>query len=365
MSGMPIRTATLHDLDAILRIQQEALASGAGSLYSFDELEKWAEDLSSETYESAIRGEQVFVSADGAARVTGFSQFDPNTGVIGITCVSGQRQGEGVGRELVKDCLLRARKASLESVRVSAPLDTVEFYERLEFESGEPAAKILKDGTAVALRSMSRPVMLPRIREYIAGLSESVEFFAPGRNKNYEKELIVVGAFLRGLKIEFKEEELTQGSDPPDVCFRDARFEVKALYDNSRLMHKEYKDQLRAAKEVFFSSDLLEDVTPKAVPLAELVQKAAGVAIDRAPKYPLEKRKTLDLVVYANLQHIWQITPSSWPDLSLLEEQQWRSVSFTRGTSTSCVLVVSDDAPEFLRLARGRLMHGSSDAAAV
>jgi ribosomal protein S18 acetylase RimI-like enzyme len=354
---MSIRAATLQDLDLILRIHRDVLFSGAGP-YSPDELEKWAQDLSPAVYEAAINEGQVFVAVDNNGRVKGFSQFDPNEGVIAVTCVAVPHQGQGVGRELVRQCLARARKAHLEVLRVAASLGAAEFYKSLDFESGGLAAKVFADGATVALRTMSRPVTLPVILEHAEALRESVEFFAPGKDKNYEKELIVVQALLRGLGIEFKEEELTRGDDPPDVCYGAGRFEVKALYDEKRRMHKEYKDELEKVRAAFFSSDLVEVFTPRDIEITDVIRRVIEVVVDKGAKYSFETRKQLDFVVYVNLRHIWEIKSSPWPDLAVLEEQGWRSVSFTYGIATSCVVTATKEAPHFLRRARGKLLHG-------
>ena len=77
---------------------------------------------------------------------------------------------------------------------------------------------------------------LKSIRE---DLEESVDFFSS--QDKFIREKVVVYDFLTNLSIEYEEDELLRGGDPPDVVFRDAQLEVKEIMGKGRKRHAEFK----------------------------------------------------------------------------------------------------------------------------
>jgi len=98
------------------------------------------------------------------------------------------------------------------------------------------------------------------IEKHKRAILESIAFFS---NKHKpDRELWVVGEFLKNLQIKFIEKELTPVTDdPPDVLFNDVKFEVKEIYYGKR--HKEYQDALLKCDSVKKSTELLEFYTLK------------------------------------------------------------------------------------------------------
>lgn len=356
MSDVLLRAATADDVNSLIRIQRDQLRSSA-ECYSFDLLDRWAESLRPDTYTAAIEAGQMVVAVTTRGYIKGFAHFDSEKGEIRSLCVALPFEGEGVGRRIVRECVARARGRALPEVSAIAPLNSIEFYEALHFEVRERRKHFLPGGLSLELAVMSRPVILPAVAEQIAALEESNAFFAAGPDRNYRLERIVVESFLRGLGIEFMVSEITRGDDPPDACFRSARFEIKGLYDDGRRMHQEYKEKLKKSRDAAFHSDLTEMFVPRDATLHDIIRQVMDIAIDKGTKYSSEQRAELDFLVYVNLQHIVGIKDSPWPDLSALEAQGWRSVSFTRGVATSCVLTAGESAPGFLKEALGKFMR--------
>ena len=76
------------------------------------------------------------------------------------------------------------------------------------------------------------------IRRLRAEAHDTVDMFA---YRKRELERRVVAAFLRCLGVDFSPDALvTPERDPPDVIFRDARFEVMTAFDEGRRMHADW-----------------------------------------------------------------------------------------------------------------------------
>lgn len=100
------------------------------------------------------------------------------------------------------------------------------------------------------------------IEDRRSALAESVKYFSQ-KNKP-ERERWICGSFLRNIDSAFDETEiLSQDDEPPDVAFRDVRFEVKEVLDPGRLRHAEYKAAFKKALEASDPQDLIEQFTPK------------------------------------------------------------------------------------------------------
>ncbi|MBP0635768.1 DUF1780 domain-containing protein [Cupriavidus sp. AcVe19-6a] len=185
-------------------------------------------------------------------------------------------------------------------------------------------------------------------------LEASVEYFAP-QNKN-ERECWVADAFVRNLGIiPAKGEIISIKQDPPDVAFRNARFEIKEILDPGRRRHAEYKQELERAQNITEAKDLLRPFTPKDMSLGEiyrLCQKGAA-SLD---KYSSDFKRGTDLLLYVNLRHVMDVTEQPYPDTTELEATGWRSISFVMGRRSGC-FYARPDAPGFIRQAVGRVSH--------
>ena len=184
---------------------------------------------------------------------------------------------------------------------------------------------------------------LKSIRE---GLEEPVDFFSSQDMFNREK--VVVYDFLTNLSIEYEEDELLRGGDPPDVVFRDAQFEVKEIMGKGRKRHAEFKQALARANAATDPAELLEGYSPKDVTISEVYDLVYALASDLTKrKYPPQVRKEIDLLCYVNLEDVMGLIETPYPDVSPLAALGYRSVSFLNG-HRSCVFCAELDAPSFL-----------------
>ena len=182
--------------------------------------------------------------------------------------------------------------------------------------------------------------------DHIHALEETVRFFSP-QNKRKREEW-VCEQFLGNLKLGFSPSEITwQSSDPPDVIFRNACFEIKEILDAGRRRHDEYRDALCKAKEAKNLAALLktfspQDITPHDIGnlvLNELKEMSKG-------NYDPSFKRKLDLLFYVSLPQRF-FKNGHMPDTNLFSIWGWRSISVLEGKE-ALVFYAEADAPEFL-----------------
>ena len=193
------------------------------------------------------------------------------------------------------------------------------------------------------------------LAQRIKDLEGSVAYFSPSNKQ--EGERWVAEAFVKNLRIPYTESEIVSpDDDPPDVVFRDARFEIKEILDPGRRRHDEYKAELKRARTLTDPKDLLQMFTPKDETLSEIYRRCVESTFALENKYPPAVRSGMDLLFYVNLMHVFKVVEVPYPDTSRLASSGWRSVSFVMG-QRSCCFFARSDAPDFIRQALGHVSH--------
>lgn len=189
-------------------------------------------------------------------------------------------------------------------------------------------------------------------REYIQRLADdahdTVNLLSSSRKG--ERERRVCAALLRSLGVGFSPHELTAAeSDPPDVIFRDARFEVMIMLDAGRKMHADWKARAEQRDTAKTLEELLEPYHPTApMTLAEAVDLITADLAQKASHYGSRMCSGLDALVYVNLRER-HLDPESRAEVPAgLRSQGWRSVCFIF-PPYSGVLLAAPEAPNFLR----------------
>lgn len=184
---------------------------------------------------------------------------------------------------------------------------------------------------------------LDAVRE---GLARSVEFFT-SENKP-ERERWVAREFVRNLNVHARESSfVSPPDDPPDVQYRECRFEVKEVLDPGRRRHQEYRDELARALTATNSSELLKQYTPKDISPYQVGELVLGQVQALSVKYESRLKRSLDLLVYVNLlEHT--LDGDDMPTWERFRGHGWRSVSALVGAS-SLVFCAERDAPRLLR----------------
>ena len=189
-----------------------------------------------------------------------------------------------------------------------------------------------------------------------------MRLWSAGEANHREREQYVVSHFLRCLGMRFDRGELKHPpNDPPDVLFRDARFEIKEIQTAGRRRGDEYRQRLARALCAERFADLLQPHRPEPVPIAQvctrLMHESRNLASGRYRDSAL--RRSLDLVFYISFSGTVEVSLAEGPliDLDPLRREGWRSVSFLFAEACACVLIAANGSPAFLSDSVGRIAY--------
>jgi len=187
---------------------------------------------------------------------------------------------------------------------------------------------------------------------------ESVRLFSNQGQKELEKR--VVRGFLRALGIDFLEEQLRYGqTEPIDICFLGARFQITERMDLGRRRNLEIKKVAERRQNARSLEDLLEPH----ISSRPLGPRLVSDLVLEETKRKWEKYRNgcrgVDMLVYINFKsyHLFPLSP--WPDFTdfiNFRKQGWRSVSVLMGWYAT-VLFTEMTAPDFLKSVVGQTRH--------
>jgi len=190
---------------------------------------------------------------------------------------------------------------------------------------------------------MDEEEFLDRLRLHA---DDTVDFL--GEKRKAERERATCVALLRCLGIQFQVDEIGAAKiQPPDVLFREARFEIREVLDQGRRRHDEWKAEAKRRKMAVSLKALLKRYRP-ALPidfrnLVTLITEALG---EKAQRYEKECAN-LDALVYVNLRNSFLDPSSPVHGHEQLTAQGWRSVSILMPPYAH-VLHATPRAPSFL-----------------
>lgn len=198
-----------------------------------------------------------------------------------------------------------------------------------------------------------RQLSARHLGDAVRDLEASVIFVGAGGAQQPAAELWVVRHFLRALGVEFEHAELHHSRhELADVAFRGAAFTVKEIGEVGRRRHNQFREALARAQVAAHPAGHSGEFTVEDLPLATVVERilAATAALAERKYSDARVRRGLDLLFYVNLnpRALWTITDGDLPDVSRLAHEEWRSVSFLHGDSTSRVVFASAGAPAVL-----------------
>jgi GNAT superfamily N-acetyltransferase len=143
-------TARLSETVHVRAIREVCLHS-----YSADQIASGAGLLSSDNYVAVVR-EQFPVVAEDEGGIAGFGQLNQDIGGVEAVYVLPGRQGEGIGRALLRSLEDAARVVGLKRLHLSATLNAAPFYERAGYVEEGPAVHRLPTGVELQCLRMSR-----------------------------------------------------------------------------------------------------------------------------------------------------------------------------------------------------------------
>lgn len=187
-------------------------------------------------------------------------------------------------------------------------------------------------------------------KEFVAdrreALKESIQYFSQANKA--ERERWVATEFLTNLDVAHEEAEVVSSQeDPPDVLFRDCRFEVKEVLEPGRKRHDEYKRKYEKSLQAKHPRDLIEEYSPKDFTLEEIGEIVKEAILKYQNRYNPEIRQGMDLLFYVNYIGYRQ-KPGPVPSPDKFALFGWRSISVLEGW-TSIILFAAESAPLLLR----------------
>ena len=175
--------------------------------------------------------------------------------------------------------------------------------------------------------------------------------------RKWERERWVCQRLLQGLNIAYHTDDFSQaGQEPPDVLFRDARFEVFLVLDEGRRLNDEWREELQRRRSAYSLSQLVRrEARPKRIPASKLLQRLGPTLHKKATNY--QERGIdlgqLDIIAFSSLKREVLDLNSHFPPPTEYLRQGWRSLSLV-GPTFARVLFAQPDAPDFLRSNLGR-----------
>ncbi len=192
-----------------------------------------------------------------------------------------------------------------------------------------------------------------KINTRIKYLEETIKLLS---DQEYVERWTVI-EFLTNLDIKFRKNELQKSKEEPtDIKFRDANFQVKAIYDDNRKMLKEYRDDLTKAKKAttFSEAQNLREYTPTDISIQEI----ANLINEKLEKYNIspEQYARIDMLFYFNrFSHgIAQNYEFTFPNVDLWKK--WRSVSMVKNGGINFIYWAKDNAPAFIKSNKGKIV---------
>ncbi|KFF83365.1 DUF1780 domain-containing protein [Pseudomonas syringae] len=175
--------------------------------------------------------------------------------------------------------------------------------------------------------------------------------------RKWERERWVCQRLLQGLNIAHRNENFTPASqEPPDVLFRDGRFEVFFVLDEGRRLNDEWREELARRRSAFSLSQLVRrEAKPKRIPASELLHRLAPTLRKKSTNYRERGIDLggLDIIAFASLKREVLDLNSHFPPPTEYLRQGWRSLSLV-GPTFARVLFAHPGAPDFLRTNLGR-----------
>lgn len=133
--------------------------------YSESQVERWAGFLTPEHYAAAIGDPlRVFVVAERDGRIVGFGQLHRGGAEVEAIYVDPPEARRGVGTALMRHVERAARDASLRTLRLTASLNAVPFYESQGFRVTGYGEYAHPSGARLRCATMVRRLPSPRRR---------------------------------------------------------------------------------------------------------------------------------------------------------------------------------------------------------
>jgi hypothetical protein len=214
-----------------------------------------------------------------------------------------------------------------------------------------------------------KPEMSPAEREYLAALRQQIAetrlLFSNAQKP--EREKMVCRAFLRSMGVGFSEAEISVGaSEPTDIAFRGAAFQITEVLDEGRRRSLEHKELEIKYKNARSARDVMEPWrNPEAMGFPEMVSVTAKRLEEKFAKLGQQGCRGIDALVYIDrlkpvVRYLHPAMFIETNDANTMRAHGWRSVSVLM-VPYATVLFAAETAPSFLRCHQGVVLRAADD----
>lgn len=178
-------------------------------------------------------------------------------------------------------------------------------------------------------------------------LRSSIRFFS-SKNK-FQRECWIVKKFL---DLKTTDGMKKSDQDPPDVLFKDARFEVFEILDEGRKRNDEHRQRAKKIEEAEKNNSLSPLLEPYEISFFskdDLIHEVLKKITIKESKYAPAVTASLDLLIYINFRtKVLDMNSQVTLDIEA-SFNKWRSVSVLTNSHGGFVIYAGQDAPSILQ----------------
>jgi len=142
-----IRSATIHDIDAIHALVRESVFKLCKDHYSISELEAYLSSFPKIEHYNKLLSDRIIIVAIENDTIVGYTQYDPSSSTVDAIYVLPNHTCKGAGSHLLRYVEDIARSLKKDEILISASINAVSFYEKSNYIFQEKFFKTCSDGT--------------------------------------------------------------------------------------------------------------------------------------------------------------------------------------------------------------------------
>jgi N-acetylglutamate synthase-like GNAT family acetyltransferase len=150
-----IRRAEQEDRRSIAEVHTGAVRAIRPGYYTPEEIEAWAVPHEPERYAESIRSKEFYVAVEDDA-IVGFGVLNQERSEIEALYVGPKAARRGTGLKILRRLEESARESGLETLRLNASLNAVQFYESAGYAALEESTFRLATGVSIACVPMMK-----------------------------------------------------------------------------------------------------------------------------------------------------------------------------------------------------------------
>ena len=142
-----IRSATIHDIDAICSLMRESVCELCKEFYTKPQLESYLKDFPKKVYYNDLISDRILIVACDQDKIVGFTQYDPSESALDAIYVLPGHTGNGLGSRMLRYIEDVARSLKKQEIQIGTSINAITFYEKSKYIFQRKFIQTCKDGT--------------------------------------------------------------------------------------------------------------------------------------------------------------------------------------------------------------------------